>query len=479
MSQTRTTHPVDEVLPSRRMVPLALQHVVVMAASPISAAFLISQTLGLSQSVTVKLLSAMFVLSGIGTILQSWGPWKVGARLPFVMLPGGAPIVLFLGIAKEYDVRTAVGAVLLSAAFYFVVLPVFARLLKYFPTVVIGTMIVIIGVNLIRVSGLLVTGKPGTPDFGSPAGILLAAATIGFTVLFFRVLRAGFAQLSVLLGLVAGTALAAVTGQVHGVSSIGTGPALSAPTLLPFGTPTFNLLAAIPLMVFSIASMAEATGQTVVNAEIVGKEIDVRRQATRTIRGDALVSLLGGAFGTPLMVTSGENIGIVRVTGVRSRFVTLTAGVMLIVIGFLAPIGRVISVIPAPVVGGTAIVVYAIVMVLGIQMLRKVDFHRQSNMVVAAIALAVGLLPILIPGFYDKFPTNVRILLGSGVAMGAFVAAFLNFVFHHLGRGRGLTGEEITELHGGHGPTDGPTAAPTDDLTPQPAAGAAEKESAR
>ena len=89
--------------------------------------------------------------------------------------------------------------------------------------------------------------------------------------------------------------------------------------------------------------------------------------------------------------------------------------------------------IPAPVVGGTALVVYAIVMVLGIQLLRKVDFHQQSNMVIAAVAFAVGLLPILIPGFYDKFPGDVRILLGSGVAMGAFVAAFLNFVFHHLG----------------------------------------------
>jgi hypothetical protein len=159
-------------------------------------------------------------------------------------------------------------------------------------------------------------------------------------------------------------------------------------------------VAAIPLMIFSIASMAEATGQTVVNAEIVGKEIDIKRSASRTIRGDGLTSLVGGLFGTPLMVTSGENIGIVRVSGVRSRFVTLTAGVILIVVGIVAPIGRIISVIPAPVVGGTALVVYAIVMALGIQLLRKVDFPQRSNMVIAAVAFAVGLLPILIPGFY-------------------------------------------------------------------------------
>ena len=222
-------HPVDEILPLRRLVPLAVQHVFVMAASPISAVFLVSQTLHLSSALTVNLLSATFILSGLGTILQSWGPWKVGSRLPFVMLPGGAPIVLFLGIAKEYDIRTAVGAVILAGAFYFVALPVFARLLKYFPTVVIGTMIVIIGVNLIRVSGLLITGQPGSPGFAHPSGVLLALATIGCTVLFFRVLRGGLAQLSVLLGLVAGTVIAFVTGAAGPVDGVAAGPVLGVP----------------------------------------------------------------------------------------------------------------------------------------------------------------------------------------------------------------------------------------------------------
>ena len=126
-------HPVDEVLPLRRMMPLGIQHVFVMAASPISAVFLVSQTLGLSSALTVNLLSATFILSGLGTVLQSWGPWKFGARLPFVMLPGGAPIVLFLGIAEQYDIRTAVGAVILAAVFYFVALPLFATTARTAP----------------------------------------------------------------------------------------------------------------------------------------------------------------------------------------------------------------------------------------------------------------------------------------------------------------------------------------------------------
>ncbi len=256
-----------------------------------------------------------------------------------------------------------------------------------------------------------------------------------------------FAQLSVLLGLAAGTVVAFATGAAGDVGGVAAGPLLGVPTFLPFGVPHFDVLAAIPLMIFSIASMAEATGQTVVNAEIVGKHIDVRRAATRTIRADGLTSLVGGLFGTPLMVTSGENIGIVRVSGVRSRFVTLAAGLVLVAIGVVAPVGRAVSLIPAPVVGGTAVVVYSIVLCLGIQLLRTVDFHRQSNMVIAAVALAVGLLPVLIPTFYDQFPADVRILLGSGVAMTAFVAAALNIVFHHLGGRRDdEPGGAVTEL---------------------------------
>jgi xanthine/uracil permease len=75
----------------------------------------------------------------VGTLLQSFGPWKFGARLPFVMVPGGAPIVMFVTIAQQRDLQTASGAVILTALFYFLVLPVFARCLRYFPKIVIGT----------------------------------------------------------------------------------------------------------------------------------------------------------------------------------------------------------------------------------------------------------------------------------------------------------------------------------------------------
>ncbi|MEU8033268.1 solute carrier family 23 protein, partial [Streptomyces sp. NPDC049099] len=163
-------------------------------------------------------------------------------------------------------------------------------------------------------------------------------------------------------------------------------------------------------------------------------DIDVRTDVPRTVRGDALTSLLGACFGLPLMVTSGENIGIVRVTGVRSRYVTAAAGVVLVVLGFVTPVARAISVMPSAVVGGAAMVVFAVITVLGVQMLGRARLEDHTATMTCAVALALGLLPILVPGVYTGFPSGVRILLENGVAVGALVAAVLNVVFQHLGR---------------------------------------------
>ncbi|MFJ8160488.1 uracil-xanthine permease family protein [Streptomyces sp. NPDC096136] len=422
---------MDQSRPVSRILLFGLQHVLVMAATPVSAVFLMSSTLHLGPRLTVNLLSAAFVLSGVGSLIQSLGPWKFGPRLPFVMLPGGAPLILFLAIAKEHGVRTATGAVIISAAFSFLVLPLFSRLLAFFPALVIGTMIVIVGVNLVKVGALLVTGRPGGPGFADPVNLALGLATIGFTVALYWLFSGVLRQLAVMLGLIAGTVLAFALGRVD-FGGVTGGGILSAPQPMPFGTPEFHLAAALPLMLYALASMAEATGQTVINAETVGKEIDARTDVPRTVRGDALVSVLAGFLGLPLMVTSGENIGIVRVTGVRSRFVTAAAGVVLIAVGFLAPVVRAISVIPSAVVGGTAMVVFAVITVLGVQMLGRAELDRHSHAFVCAVALALGLLPILVPGVYAGFPSGARILLESGVAVGAFTAVVLNVLFHHL-----------------------------------------------
>ncbi len=391
--------------------------------------------MGFDSDVTVALMSATFLACGLGTLLQSFGPFGIGARLPFVQVPGGAPIVIFLAIAQATDIQTATGAVILTGLFYFLALPFFTKVLKYFPPIVIGTMLLLVAVNLIRIFGGLITGKPDSPDFANMTGIALALLTMGCIVLFARVFTGVLQRIAVMLGLIAGAAMATLLG-VMSFDNVFSGPVVAFPSLFPFGMPKFDIFASLPLIIFSVVSMTEATGQTMATAEIVEKKGDPRALVPRNIRADALGSLIGGCFGTSLIITSGENIGIVRATGVRSRYVTVAAGIILVVLALLAPLGRLAATLPTAVVAGTAVIVFAIIGVMGINILRKVDFNEHGNMFTLAAALAMGLIPIVVPGFYSAFPQHLQIILGNGLAMGTLTAVLVNILFHHLGHSR-------------------------------------------
>ncbi|WP_199258498.1 uracil-xanthine permease family protein [Paracoccus binzhouensis] len=420
--------PADEKLPLKSLLLFGLQHVLVMAASPITAVFLVAQTLGFDTALTVSIISATFLICGLGSILQSFGPGGFGARLPFIMVPGGAPIAIFLAIAVQTDIQTAVGAVLMTSVFYFLALPVFRRLLRFFPPIVVGTMLLLVAVNLVKIYGGTITGRSGEANFADPVNVGLALATIGLTVLFSRIFTGTLQRISVMLGLIAGTLLAAALGRIE-LAGVMQGPLIGVPQLFPFGMPKFDLIASLPLIVFSVISMAEATGQTIATAEIAGRKGDAHAIVPRTIRGDAVASLAGGLFGTSLIITSGENVGIVRATGVKSRYVTAMAGVILVVIALIAPVSRLASALPGPVVGGTAVIVFSIIGVIGIDLLGRVDLRGHGAMFTLASGLAMGLMPILVPGIYSQFPQWSQMILGNGLAMGTITAAVVNALF--------------------------------------------------
>ncbi|MFE5830050.1 uracil-xanthine permease family protein [Streptomyces sp. NPDC056508] len=422
------TAPVDARVPARRLLPLAAQHVLAMIAAPVSTVFLTAGTLDLAPGTTASLLSAVLILCGAGALLQSLGVWRIGARLPFVMLPGGAATALFLQIAQDHGTPTAAGSVLLAAALLIAVLPLYARVVRLFPPLVMGVTVLLIGIAMIRVAARLVTGPDGE---GEPRAVLLAGLTVAATVGAYVLLRGVWRQTAILTGMAAGVLLAVVTGL--GAFAPAPGSGFSLPALLPYGTPRFDVLAALPLLVFSLTTLAEITGQTVLNSETVGRTPDPGRDVPRVARADALVSLVGGLFGTSLMVTSAENIGIGRLTGVRSRFVTAAAGALLIGVGLATPVSRALAGIPEAVVGGSSLVVYAVIAVMGVEMLRRADLSGTGSMA-AALALAAGLLPLLTPGLYDGFPGWARTVLGSGVVAGTLTAVLLTALLGRSGR---------------------------------------------
>ncbi|NGN65607.1 permease [Streptomyces sp. A7024] len=394
-----------------------------MVAAPISTVFLTATALHLSPARTASLLSAVLVLCGLGALLQSLGRYGVGARLPFVMLPGGAAAALFLQIAQDHGPAVASGSVLLAALLLLAVTPLYARIVRLFPPLVMGVTVLLIGIAMVRVAAQLVTGPEGHPG---RAAVALAGITIGATFAAYVLLRGVWRQTAVLIGMVVGTLVAVVTGLGDFAPAEGSGMALPDP--FPYGAPQFDLLAALPLLIFSLTTLAEITGQTVLNSETVGRDPHPERDVPRVARADAAVSLLGGVFGGSLMVTSSENVGITKLTGVRSRYVTAAAGALLLAAGLLAPLSRLLAGIPAPVVGGSGLVVYAMIAVMGADMLHRGDLADRGQSMVAALALAVGLAPVVAPGLYDAFPGWVRTVLGSGVVAGTLTAVALHAV---------------------------------------------------
>ncbi|WP_369212831.1 uracil-xanthine permease family protein [Streptomyces flavofungini] len=422
--------------------PLAAQHLLAGIAAPVSSVVLIGTTLRLSPAQTASVLSATLVLCGAGALLQSLGArtLRLGARLPFLMLPGGAAVAIFLEIAAEYGPATASGSVLLAAAFLLCVLPFYGRVVRLFPPLVMGTAVVLIGLNMIRVTAPMVASGPG-----------LGWATLGVIALFFLLLRGVWRQMAVLFGLVGGTLLALPLGTgLH----IAGGDAFALPDVFPYGAPRFDLLAALPLLVFALASLAEATGQTVLNSEAVGRTPDAGRDVPRIARADAVISLGAGVFGTSMMVTSAENIGIVRLTGVRSRFVTAGAGALLVLCGLLTPLTRVLAAVPAPVVGAAGLVIYAVIAALGFSMLARSDLAHGTDGIVVALALVVGLLPMMAPDMYAGLPAWAHTVLGSGVASGALAAVLLAALFGRFGPPRPGPGADTPTAESGAPPAD-------------------------
>ena len=418
----------NEALPWQTKLLLAIQHVLVVAATPITAVFLIAQALHFSADVSTSLLSATFLLCGVGAILQSFGIGSFGARLPFIMVPGGAPIAIFIAIALQSNIQTATGAVILTSLFYFIALPVFRRFLHFFPPFIIGIMLLLVSVNLIRLYGGLIIGQQGSSHFAQPTNIILALATILITLILALVFRGILRQLSVMFGLLAGTLLAITMGSAD-FSAVVHGPLFSLPQWLPFGWPIFSLSASLPLLIYALISMAEAAGQTIATAEIVKSTQNVRQAIPRTIRGDAIISLIGGLFGTSLIITSGENIGVVRTTNVKSRHVTAVAGWLLILIALFSPLVRLAACLPGPVICGTAVIVFSIIGVIGIDMMTREPLHSPGKTYTLAISLAMGMLPILVPGLYQHFPSVVQMVLGNGMAAGTLTAIMFNTLF--------------------------------------------------
>ncbi|MFJ1785270.1 nucleobase:cation symporter-2 family protein [Streptomyces anulatus] len=430
-------HPVDEKLPPARLVPAALQHIAAMYAGVVTPPLIIGQAVGLDTAGMTRLIAASLLIAGLATILQTVGLGRfAGNRLPFVNAASSAGIAPMLAIAETsapgHQLPAIYGAVLVAGVFCLAVGPFFGRLLRFFPPLVTGVVITLIGVTLMPVPVAWAQGGDATAaDFGAMKYLALAAFTLVVILLIQRFGRGFLKQVALLMGMFVGT-LAAIPFGLADFSALKSAPLAALPTPFAFGAPEFQPAAILSLCIVMLVLMTESSAGMLALGEICDRRTD-GRTITRGLRTDGIATLLGPVFGGFPTSAFAQNVGVVSLTRVRSRYVVAAAGGALLILGAFPVLGAVVSLVPMPVLGGAGIVLFGSIAVSGIRTLSEAGLDDSSNIILVAVALGAGIIPLAAPTFYAGFPAWAQTVLGSGISAGALVAVVLNLFFHHLG----------------------------------------------
>ncbi len=433
----RGPHPVDEVLPAGRMAAFGLQHVMTMYAGIIAVPLIVATALKLPPDQLVYIINASFFMCGIATLIQTIGFWKFGVKLPIVQGTTFAAVTPMILIGGQYGLQGVYGSVIVAGILTVLAAPFFGKLLRFFPPVVTGSIITIIGVSLMPVAiRWAAGGVPDAPDYASPANIGLAFAVLVLILAitrFFGGYFGGFvSRIAILLGLVIGTILATVLG-VADFARVGDAAWVGIAVPFHFGLPTFQLVPILSMTLVMLIVMVETTADILAIGEITEKRVGPDEVA-RGLRADGISTVLGAIFNSFPFTAFAQNVGLVRFTNIKSRFVVAAAGVILVLLGLFPKLAAVVASIPLPVLGGAGLILFGTVAGAGIQTLSKVNLTDNRNLIIVAVSIALGVIPAALPEFYDGFPEGVRIVFESGITAASIAAIALNILFNLVGR---------------------------------------------
>ena len=354
------------------------------------------------------LIAAALFMGGLATLLQTLGMPFFGSQLPLVQGVSFASVATMVAIVTGGGGLPAVfGAVIASAAIGLLIAPVFSKIVRFFPPVVTGTVITTIGLTLMPVAAnWAMGGNKKAEDYGSVANIGLAAITLALVLLLSKVGNATISRLSILLAMVAGTGVAVVTGMAD-FSKVGDGPIVAFPAPFHLGAPTFEAAAIISMLIVVLVILTETMADILAVGEIVGTRVDSKRIAAG-LRADMVSSLVAPVFGSFTQSAFAQNVGLVAVTKIKSRYVVAAGGVILVLLGLLPVLGRVVAAVPTAVLGGAGIVLFGTVAASGIRTLAKVEYRNNMNLIIVAASIGFGMIPIAAPTFYDQVPQLVR-----------------------------------------------------------------------
>jgi xanthine permease len=429
----KSTHPVDQHLPLSELIPLGLQHVLVMYAGAVAVPLIIGRALKLSSEQIAVLVNADLFTCGVVTIIQSVGIGPFGIRLPIMMGVTFASVEPMLAMASnpELGLGGIVGSVIAAGIFGIIVAPFMSSLLRFFPPVVTGTVIAVIGISLMRIGINWAAGAPAPtfPGYGHPINLLVAAFVLIVILLIVKFAKGFVANVAVLIGIVLGFFLAWLIGKVS-FAALSNAAWLDAVYPFQLAKPKFDFFAVISMCLVMLVVMVESTGMFLAVGEMTDQKIE-RRDLTRGLLTDGLGTLVGGIFNTFPYTSFSQNVGLVGVTGIKSRWVTAAGGIILLILGLIPKLGALITVVPLFVLGGAGIVMFGMVTATGIRILASVEYKtNRNNLFIVAISIGFGVIPLVAPTFFATLPKALAPLLNSGIVLAAVAAVLLNVYFN-------------------------------------------------
>lgn len=451
--ERRNPRKPEERVPRAALGLLGLQHVLVMYAGAVAIPLIIGRALKLPPEQVAMLVSADLFACGIVTLIQSWGLPGIGIRMPVMMGVTFAAVgpMLSMGTNPAIGLTGIYGAVIASGLFGLVAAPLVGRLLPLFPPVVTGTIILVIGISLMRVGVNWAAGGVGNPNYGAPLYLGIAAFVLCAILAITRYATGFVASASVLIGIALGMILAGFAGLVE-LDRVAAAPWFDVVRPFAFGWPSFDPVSIVTLCLVMIVVMIESTGMFLALSQITADPVDGRR-LTRGLRADGLGTVIGGIFNTFPYTSFSQNIGLVGVTGIRSRWVTVAAGFIMLGLGLVPKLAALVEAVPQCVLGGAGLVMFGMVGATGTRILGGVDFARnRNNLFVVAVSVGFGMIPLVAPNFFKQMPHALHPLLESGILLAAISAVGLNLFFNGFGdraesREAAIRQAEVAQAH--------------------------------
>ena len=413
----------------KKAAVLGLQHLLAMYSGAVAVPLLIGTALKFNSEQMTYLVSIDIFMCGLATMIQLFRNKYFGIGLPVVLgcaIQAVAPLEM---IGQKFSINTMYGAIIVAGIFVFLVAGWFSKIKKLFPPVVTGTLITVIGLTLIPVAVQnMGGGSAQAKDFGDAKNLIAAFLTI-LIIVAIEIWAKGFLRsISVLIGLIAGTVIAGFMGLVS-LKPVMQASWFHLPQLFYFGVPEFEWSSCLTMIIIALVSMVESTGVFFAIGDLLHKNI-TEDDLKRGYRAEGLAQVFGGLFNTFPYTTFSQNVGLLQLSGIKTKRPIYWATGLLMAMGLLPKIGALVTIIPDSVLGGAMLVMFTMIAVQGIRMLTKVDFENNRNILVVAISIGLGLGVTVYPQIFQALPQTIQLFLGNGIVVASICATLLNLIFN-------------------------------------------------